>query len=96
MTAALPLRLSPDTVTVMPFATFLLAKVPVAPLVTSVTLPASPDNTPLRDAPLVLSVTVVGRHTLLLAVIPVTVNVAWCTACVSAEEVLPVKLESPP
>ena len=59
--------------TVIPVATSLLANVPVAPGVPSVTV--SPLTTPTSDAPPVLRVaSVVLSYTLLLAVTPLTVR----------------------
>ena len=63
----------PVVVTVIPLATSLLANVPVAPLVPSVTV--SPLNTPTRDAlPVFRVAVVVLSYTLLLAVTPLTVR----------------------
>ena len=71
--ASAPVRVSPLIETTFPFPTFLLAKVPLAPV--EIRLTTSDPTTPTKtELPKFTTALVVPLYALLLAVIPVTVS----------------------
>ena len=72
MPASMPLRATPPTVTALPLATFLSAKLPLPPLPLTLSVPSTPDSTMLPDS----RATVVPSYTRSSALRPVTRKVA--------------------